>query len=38
MNRLVSKKRYQSFSLSLGDNKENNRERMGRKDSVERSR
>ena len=30
MNRLVSKKRYQSFSLSLGDNKENNRERISR--------
>lgn len=29
MNRLVSKSRYQSFSLSLGDNKENNRKRGG---------
>ena len=27
MNRLVSKKRYQSFSLYLGDTKENSRKR-----------
>ena len=34
MNRLVSKKRYQSFSLYLGDNKENNRQRIGRQKGV----